>query len=70
MKQRVLGRTGLSVSEVGLGGLFVSSFGAEFEQGPLTTQAGEGERGVLAGGKDKMKLRRKVLQQKGQGRMN
>jgi len=44
--------------------------GAEFEQGPLTTQAGEGERGVLAGGKDKMKLRRKVLQQKGQGRMN
>jgi aryl-alcohol dehydrogenase-like predicted oxidoreductase len=33
MKQRMLGRTGLSVSEVALGGLFVSRFGAAYEQG-------------------------------------
>ena len=32
MKKRSLGRTGLAVSELSLGGLFVSSFGAEFEQ--------------------------------------
>src|SRR4051794_11263823 len=33
MNKRVLGRTGLAVSELGLGGLFVSSFGAERTQG-------------------------------------
>ena len=33
MKQRTLGKTGLAVSELGLGGLFVSRFGAEFDQG-------------------------------------
>ncbi len=33
MKTRVLGRTGLEVSELALGGLFVSSVGGEFEQG-------------------------------------
>jgi aryl-alcohol dehydrogenase-like predicted oxidoreductase len=32
MKHRLLGRTGLSVSELGLGGLFVSSYGADFDQ--------------------------------------
>ena len=31
MKTRVLGKTGLAVSELGLGGLFVSKLGAEFE---------------------------------------
>ncbi len=33
MNRRTLGRTGLEVSELGLGGLFVSSYGAEYEQG-------------------------------------
>ncbi len=33
MKTRFLGRTGLEISELGLGGLFVSSFGAEYEEG-------------------------------------
>ncbi len=33
MKTRVLGRTCLEVSELGLGGLFVSRIGGEFEQG-------------------------------------
>jgi aryl-alcohol dehydrogenase-like predicted oxidoreductase len=33
MNLRTLGKTGLQVSELGLGGLFVSSHGAEFEQG-------------------------------------
>jgi aryl-alcohol dehydrogenase-like predicted oxidoreductase len=33
MKKRVLGKTGLEVSELGLGGLYVSSFGAEYEEG-------------------------------------
>jgi aryl-alcohol dehydrogenase-like predicted oxidoreductase len=33
MNTRTLGKTGLQVSELGLGGLFVSSHGAEFEQG-------------------------------------
>jgi len=32
MKTRVLGRTGLSVTELSLGGLFLSKFGGEFEQ--------------------------------------
>lgn len=32
MKTRVLGRTGLEVSELALGGLFVSSIGGEFDQ--------------------------------------
>jgi aryl-alcohol dehydrogenase-like predicted oxidoreductase len=32
MKTRVLGKTGLRVSELGLGGLFISSVGGEFEQ--------------------------------------
>jgi aryl-alcohol dehydrogenase-like predicted oxidoreductase len=32
MRKRPLGRTGLEVSELGLGGLFISSFGAEYEQ--------------------------------------
>jgi len=32
MKRRVLGRTGLQVGELGLGGLFVSRFGGEFDQ--------------------------------------
>lgn len=31
MKNRVLGKTSLEVSELGLGGLFISSFGADFE---------------------------------------
>ena len=31
MKQRTLGRTGFEVTELSLGGLFVSSFGAEYE---------------------------------------
>ena len=32
MKKRFLGKTGLEVSELGLGGLFISSIGAEYEQ--------------------------------------
>jgi len=32
MRKRVLGKTGLEVTELGLGGLFVSSYGGEFEQ--------------------------------------
>jgi aryl-alcohol dehydrogenase-like predicted oxidoreductase len=32
MRTRLLGRTGLSVSELSLGGLFISKFGGEFEQ--------------------------------------
>ena len=32
MKRRKLGRTGLEVSELGMGGLFVSSVGGELEQ--------------------------------------
>lgn len=32
MKKRLLGRTGIEVSEVGLGGLFISSCGAELDQ--------------------------------------
>ena len=32
VKKRTLGKTGLRVSEVGLGGLFVSSFSTEYEQ--------------------------------------
>ena len=32
MKKRILGRTGLAVSELSLGGLFVSSHGAAFAQ--------------------------------------
>jgi aryl-alcohol dehydrogenase-like predicted oxidoreductase len=32
MKTRLLGRTGLEVSELSLGGLFVSSMGGDFEQ--------------------------------------
>jgi aryl-alcohol dehydrogenase-like predicted oxidoreductase len=35
MKTRTLGRTGLEVSELALGGLFVSRVGGEFEQGRL-----------------------------------
>jgi aryl-alcohol dehydrogenase-like predicted oxidoreductase len=33
MKKRTLGRTGLSVTELALGGLFVSKYGGEYEQG-------------------------------------
>jgi len=36
MNRRSFGRTGLEVSEVGLGGLFVSSYGAEFVQAERT----------------------------------
>src|ERR1039458_7327817 len=36
-KKRVLGRTGLEVSELALGGLFVSSVGADFENGRAAT---------------------------------
>ena len=32
MKKRVLGKTGLEVTELALGGLFISSFGGEFEK--------------------------------------
>ena len=32
MKKRTLGRTELEVSELGLGGLFISSYGSEFRQ--------------------------------------
>lgn len=32
MKKRVLGRTGLEVSELGLGGLFVSTYGADYDK--------------------------------------
>ncbi len=37
MKTRTLGRTGLQVSELSLGGLFVSSVGGDFEQGRRAT---------------------------------
>ncbi len=37
MKRRVLGKTGLEVSELGLGGLFVSSLGGEFAQARAAT---------------------------------
>lgn len=37
MKKRTLGKTGLEVSELGLGGLFVSSLGSEFEQAKHAT---------------------------------
>jgi aryl-alcohol dehydrogenase-like predicted oxidoreductase len=33
MKRRLLGRTGIGVSELALGGLFVSSYGGDYEQG-------------------------------------
>lgn len=33
MKQRTLGKTGLQVSELGLGGLFVSSYGGDVDEG-------------------------------------
>jgi aryl-alcohol dehydrogenase-like predicted oxidoreductase len=32
MRYRKLGKTGLEVSELGMGGLFVSSYGAEREE--------------------------------------
>ena len=32
MRKRILGRTSLEVTELSLGGLFVSSFGAEYQQ--------------------------------------
>ena len=32
MKTRILGKTGLRVSELALGGLFISSIGGEFQQ--------------------------------------
>jgi aryl-alcohol dehydrogenase-like predicted oxidoreductase len=38
MKYRTLGRTGLQVSELGMGGLFVSSFAAEREEGRRAVQ--------------------------------
>ncbi len=38
MRQKTLGRTGLSVSEVGLGGLFVSKVGGEFEGAKAAVQ--------------------------------
>ena len=38
MNTRTLGRAGLRVSELALGGLFVSSFGAPFEQGREATR--------------------------------
>jgi len=31
MKQRTLGKTGIEVSELGLGGLFISELGGDFE---------------------------------------
>jgi D-threo-aldose 1-dehydrogenase len=37
MKRRILGKTGLEVSELGLGGLFVSSLGGEFSQARAAT---------------------------------
>ena len=37
MKGRVLGRTGLEVSELSLGGLFVSSVGGDFGRGRQAT---------------------------------
>src|SRR4051794_28398516 len=38
MKQRTLGKTGLQVSELALGGLFVSSLGGEFEDSKAAIQ--------------------------------
>ena len=35
MRYRTLGKTGLKVSELGLGGLFISSFGAERQEARL-----------------------------------
>lgn len=35
MKKRVLGRTGIEVSELSLGGLFVSSYGGDYDQAKL-----------------------------------
>ena len=35
MKKRVLGRTGIEVTELALGGLFVSSYGGEYDQAKL-----------------------------------
>jgi aryl-alcohol dehydrogenase-like predicted oxidoreductase len=35
---RILGKTGLKVSELSLGGLFISSLGAEFDEAKKTTQ--------------------------------
>jgi aryl-alcohol dehydrogenase-like predicted oxidoreductase len=40
MKERLLGRTGLSVSEVSLGGLFISSFGAGFDEARRAVRRG------------------------------
>jgi aryl-alcohol dehydrogenase-like predicted oxidoreductase len=37
MKRRIFGKTGLEVSELGLGGLFVSSFGSDYEQARKAT---------------------------------
>lgn len=38
MKTRILGKTGLEVSEIGLGGLYISSRGAEFEDAKIAIQ--------------------------------
>jgi aryl-alcohol dehydrogenase-like predicted oxidoreductase len=38
MKQRLLGKTGISVSEIGIGGLFTSSLGPGFEQSRAAVQ--------------------------------
>jgi aryl-alcohol dehydrogenase-like predicted oxidoreductase len=37
MKKRILGKTGLKVTELGLGGLFVSSIGCQYEQARIAT---------------------------------
>lgn len=37
MKKRLLGRTGLEVSELGLGALFISSIGGQFEESKKAT---------------------------------
>lgn len=37
MKKRILGRTGLEVSELSLGGLFISSLGGDYEQSKKAT---------------------------------
>jgi aryl-alcohol dehydrogenase-like predicted oxidoreductase len=38
LSTRILGRTGLEVSELALGGLFVSSHGAAFHDGRLAVR--------------------------------
>ena len=52
MRQRPLGKTGLQVSELSLGGLFVSSHGGNFAQGRAAICRARSVRCGAAGSRD------------------